>query len=75
MVIDGAHHLDPRHWAADLRRQNEIWVAGDRILRFTAFDVRRHPDYVVAQLRAALDASGVADRKQARSKYGAKKSS
>jgi ribosomal protein S12 len=26
-------------------------------------------------IRAALDASGVADRKQARSKYGAKKSS
>ncbi|MDG4788747.1 DUF559 domain-containing protein [Micromonospora sp. WMMD1102] len=56
--VDGAHHMDARHWAADLRRQNEIWVAGDRILRFTAFDVRRKPEYVVAQVRAALEAAG-----------------
>ncbi|MGW0436127.1 hypothetical protein ACWDV4_26715 [Micromonospora sp. NPDC003197] len=56
--MDGAHHLEVRHWAADLRRQNELWIAGDRILRFTAFDVRRRPEYVVAQLRAALEAAG-----------------
>ncbi|GAB3806717.1 endonuclease domain-containing protein [Micromonospora zhanjiangensis] len=56
--IDGAHHMEARYWAADLRRQNEIWIAGDRILRFTAFDVRHHPDDVVAQLRAALTAAG-----------------
>jgi very-short-patch-repair endonuclease len=56
--VDGAHHMEVRHWAADLRRQNEIWIAGDRILRFTAFDIRRRPDYVVAQLRAALQAAG-----------------
>jgi very-short-patch-repair endonuclease len=56
--VDGAHHMEVRHWAADLRRQNEIWIAGDRILRFAAFDVRRRPDYVIAQLRAALVAAG-----------------
>ncbi|GAB3139931.1 hypothetical protein GCM10027290_09950 [Micromonospora sonneratiae] len=56
--VDGAHHLEARHWAADLRRQNELWIAGDRILRFAAFDVRRRPEYVVTQLRAALEAAG-----------------
>ncbi|KKK06223.1 hypothetical protein [Micromonospora sp. HK10] len=56
--VDGAHHLDVRQWAADLRRQNDVWISGDRILRFTAFDVRHRPDEVVAQLRAALAAAG-----------------
>ncbi|MEV2239062.1 DUF559 domain-containing protein [Micromonospora sp. NPDC049891] len=56
--IDGAHHMDARHWAADLRRQNRVWIEGDRILRFTAFDVRHRPDDVAAQLRAALAAAG-----------------
>ncbi|HEX5597094.1 MAG TPA: DUF559 domain-containing protein [Micromonosporaceae bacterium] len=56
--VDGAHHMEARHWAADLRRQNEIWIQGDRILRFTAFDVRRRPEYVAAQVRKALEAAG-----------------
>ncbi|MEH0846088.1 DUF559 domain-containing protein [Micromonospora sp. CPCC 205711] len=56
--VDGAHHMDVRHWAADLRRQNRIWTEGDRILRFTAFDVRRRRDEVAEQLRAALTAAG-----------------
>ncbi|MGB2569775.1 endonuclease domain-containing protein [Micromonospora citrea] len=56
--VDGAHHMEVRHWAADLRRQNRIWIDGDRILRFTAFDVRRRPDEVAGQLRAALTAAG-----------------
>ncbi|MFV2083711.1 hypothetical protein [Micromonospora sp. LOL_021] len=34
--IDGAHHMDVREWAADMRRQNDVWIAGDRILRFPA---------------------------------------
>ncbi|MFI6228331.1 hypothetical protein ACIBCR_13560 [Micromonospora echinospora] len=29
--IDGAHHMDVHHWTADMRRQNDIWTAGDRI--------------------------------------------
>ncbi|MFE9205797.1 hypothetical protein [Micromonospora sp. NPDC007230] len=55
--VDGAHHMDARHWATDLRRQNRVWIEGDRILRFTALDVRR-PEEVAAQLRAALSAAG-----------------
>lgn len=55
--VDGAHHMDVRHWAADMRRQNDVWIAGDRILRFAAFDVRNRPDAVAAQLRAALEAA------------------
>lgn len=56
--IDGAHHMDVREWAADMRRQNEIWVAGDRILRFPAWLVRRQPEQVAIQIRAALVAAG-----------------
>ncbi|MFG1676427.1 endonuclease domain-containing protein [Micromonospora sp. NPDC049282] len=56
--VDGAHHMDVRQWAADLRRQNRVWIEGDRILRFTAFDVRHRPSEVVSQLRAALTAAG-----------------
>lgn len=56
--VDGAHHMDVRHWAADMRRQNEVWIAGDRILRFPAWLIRARPDEVAAQLRAALIAAG-----------------
>ncbi|MFY1689939.1 hypothetical protein [Plantactinospora sp. WMMB782] len=56
--IDGAHHMDVRHWAADLRRQNEIWIAGDRILRFPAWLVRSRPTEVADQVRAGLSAAG-----------------
>ncbi|AVT35081.1 hypothetical protein C6361_35410 [Plantactinospora sp. BC1] len=56
--IDGAHHMDARRWAADLRRQNDIWIAGDRILRFPAWLVRSRPTEVADQLRAALVAGG-----------------
>jgi very-short-patch-repair endonuclease len=56
--VDGAHHVDVRHWEADMRRQNEVWVAGDRILRFSAWTVRHRPAEVAAQIRAALSAAG-----------------
>ncbi|MEQ4303240.1 hypothetical protein ABNF97_17935 [Plantactinospora sp. B6F1] len=56
--IDGAHHMDVRHWAADLRRQNDIWIAGDRILRFPAWLVRSRPAEVAEQVRAGLSAAG-----------------
>ncbi|MFI6762725.1 DUF559 domain-containing protein [Micromonospora sp. NPDC050417] len=56
--IDGGQHLEVRHWWADMRRQNDLWVAGVRILRFPAWVVRDRPDEVVAQLRAALQAAG-----------------
>lgn len=56
--VDGAHHMDARHWEADLRRQNEVWISGDRILRFSAWQVRHRPQEVAAQLRRALEAAG-----------------
>lgn len=56
--IDGGHHMDVRHWAADMLRQNQIWVAGDRILRFPAWLVRSEPATVAHQIRSALIAAG-----------------
>jgi very-short-patch-repair endonuclease len=56
--IDGAHHLEARAWWDDMRRQNALWLAGDRVLRFPAWVVRHRPAEVAAQLREALRASG-----------------
>jgi very-short-patch-repair endonuclease len=56
--IDGAHHMDAMQWAADMLRQNEVWIAGDRILRFPAWLIRADPATVADQLRAALTAAG-----------------
>ncbi|WP_416900493.1 endonuclease domain-containing protein [Micromonospora echinospora] len=56
--IDGAHHMDVHQWAADMRRQNDVWTAGDRILRFPAWLVRARPAEVAADLRRALTATG-----------------
>jgi very-short-patch-repair endonuclease len=56
--VDGAHHMDARHWEADMERQNDVWIAGDRILRFSAAAVRRRPAAVAETLRRALSAAG-----------------
>ncbi|MEU9510455.1 DUF559 domain-containing protein [Micromonospora sp. NPDC048170] len=56
--IDGGQHLDPRTAWADMRRQNALWVEGDRVLRFPAWALRAHPAEVLAQLHAALRAAG-----------------
>lgn len=56
--VDGAHHMEVRHWEADMRRQNDVWIQGDRLLRFSAWQVRHRPDEVAAQLRRALEAAG-----------------
>jgi very-short-patch-repair endonuclease len=56
--IDGAHHLEPASWWADMKRQNELWISGDRVLRFPAWAVRERPNEVIAQVRAALRAAG-----------------
>ena len=55
--VDGAWHLDARAWWADMRRQNEVWIAGDRVLRFPAWALNE-PERVTTQLRAALVAAG-----------------
>ena len=51
----------------NLQEHSVVLVRGGR--------VKDLPGYRYKVIRAALDASGVADRKQARSKYGAKKGS
>jgi hypothetical protein len=56
--IDGAHHLDARQAWADMRRQNDLFIRGERVLRFPAWLVREHPDEVIAQVRDALIAAG-----------------
>jgi very-short-patch-repair endonuclease len=56
--VDGAWHLEVRAWWADMRRQNDLWIRGDRVLRFPAWLLARHPADVAAQIRAALQAAG-----------------
>jgi len=58
--VDGGYHMDARQWAADMLRQNQVWIAGDRILRFPAWLVRAEPATVAHQIRAALIAAGSA---------------
>jgi very-short-patch-repair endonuclease len=58
--VDGGHHVDARQWAADMLRQNQVWISGDRILRFPAWLVRAEPATVAHQIRAALIAAGSA---------------
>jgi hypothetical protein len=56
--IDGGQHMDVRQWWADMKRQNDLWIPGGRVLRFPSWAVRHRPEEVAAQLRAALMAAG-----------------
>ncbi|KXK59588.1 hypothetical protein AWW66_23500 [Micromonospora rosaria] len=56
--IDGGQHLDPQTAWSDMRRQNDLWIDGDRVLRFPVWALRAHPDQVLTQLRAALRQAG-----------------
>jgi hypothetical protein len=56
--IDGSQHLDARQAWADMRRQNDLWIAGDRVLRFPAWALREDPKEVINQVREALRAAG-----------------
>ncbi|KAB1946257.1 hypothetical protein F8271_07275 [Micromonospora sp. ALFpr18c] len=58
MEIDGAHKMDARQWADDMRRQNDVWAGGDRILRFPVWLVRARPGEVAETVRCALIAAG-----------------
>lgn len=55
LEYDGGTHRDSL--AADNRRQNRLLNAGFRLLRFTATDVLRAPESVVAQVHQALTQS------------------
>jgi very-short-patch-repair endonuclease len=52
LEYDGGNHRE--RLVEDDRRQNLLLNAGFRLLRFTAADVLRQPDVVVAQVSAAL---------------------
>jgi hypothetical protein len=56
--IDGGQHTDAKAWWADMKRQNAVWIAGSRILRFPAWAIRERPNEVFAQVRAALITAG-----------------
>ncbi|MFL6130442.1 MAG: hypothetical protein ACJ73E_15435 [Mycobacteriales bacterium] len=56
--VDGAAHTEVGAWWADMRRQNEAWIRGERVLRFPAVVLRREPAAVVEQLRTALAVAG-----------------
>jgi very-short-patch-repair endonuclease len=56
--VDGGQHLDPQQAWDDMQRQNDLWISGDRVLRFPAWAVRTRPDEVIAQVRTALMAAG-----------------
>lgn len=56
--VDGGQHLEARQAWADMHRQNALWIAGERVLRFPTWAIRTDPASVVAQLRAALKAAG-----------------
>jgi hypothetical protein len=59
--VDGGQHTQAKEWWADMRRQNALWITGDRVLRFPAWAIREQPDEVFAQVRAALVAAGWPD--------------
>ncbi len=56
--IDGIQHLDARQAWADMKRQNDLWVSGLRVLRFPSWLIRERPDEVIEQVRRALIAAG-----------------
>ncbi|GAA1026571.1 DUF559 domain-containing protein [Virgisporangium ochraceum] len=56
--VDGSWHLEVRTWWADMQRQNNLWITGDRVLRFPGWALIHEPAKVAAQLHAALVAAG-----------------
>jgi very-short-patch-repair endonuclease len=53
--VDGwAHHSDVDRFRADRRKGNALVRAGWKLLRFTWYDLTNRPQYVLAEIRAAL---------------------
>lgn len=52
--MDGIHHIDATEYWADMDRDNDFTLDGYRVLRFPAFAVRYHGDYVAGKIREAL---------------------
>ena len=55
--LDGDIHLDPDVRERDLPRQNDLILLGWTVLRFSWMRLRDHPERVVAEVRAAIDAA------------------
>jgi very-short-patch-repair endonuclease len=49
-----AFHSDPKAFGRDRERQNRILKAGWKVLRFTWYDLRYRPDYVIKSVLAEL---------------------
>jgi hypothetical protein len=56
--VDGGVHLRAQNYWADARRQNDLVMGGDRILRFPSYAIRVDEDVVIAQLRRAHQVFG-----------------
>jgi hypothetical protein len=54
LEYDGEHHRERDTFQRDAVRLNRLHLLGWRVLRFTADDVLRNPDRMLAQIRAAL---------------------
>jgi hypothetical protein len=52
--IDGAAHIDVLRYWDDMDRDNVFQLRHYRVLRYPAFAVRYHPEYVADQIRQAL---------------------
>ena len=52
LEIDGAHHMEVRHWESDMRRDRAEVVQGRVVLRCTAYEARHEPEVVAADLIA-----------------------
>jgi very-short-patch-repair endonuclease len=59
--IDGwAWHMDVDRFRADRHKGNALVRARRDLLRFTWHGLTNRPDYVIAEIRAALAAAGIA---------------
>jgi hypothetical protein len=51
--VDGGFHVEPLTWIDDTVRQNDLVIAGERVLRVPSVLIRVAPGDVIAQLRRA----------------------
>lgn len=56
--VHGTQHQQVNQWDADVIRGNEIVIAGRRLLMFTSYAIRHHPDVVAQQLRRMANSLG-----------------
>lgn len=74
LEVDGAHHMDARHWESDMRRDRHEVVRGRRVLRCTAYEARHEPDVVAADLIAVGVPTELSEARGARARRRSDKS-